>query len=80
LERVGDAPLPPACLDEPDGARDSVRRIIGQAEGERQVEQDLGVSLALDLGNSDSSTASTRSRLIAAKPSMNPLCMNSHRP
>ena len=31
-------------------------------------------------GNSDSSTASTRSRLTAANPSMNPLCMNSHRP
>jgi hypothetical protein len=50
LERVGDAPGPPACLDEPDGARDRVRRVVGQAEGERQVEQDLGVGLALDLG------------------------------
>ncbi len=30
-------------------------------------------------GSSDSPTASTRSRLIVAKPSMYPLCMNSHR-
>ena len=50
LERVRDALRVPARLDEPDGPRDGRRRVVGQAEGERQVEQDLGVGAALDLG------------------------------
>jgi len=61
LEWGGDASLPSACLHEPDGARNGVRRVVGQAEGERQVEQDLGVGPPLILGDSDSSIASTRS-------------------
>jgi hypothetical protein len=47
---VLDAAPIPAHLDEADRARDRVRRIILQAEGQRQIAQHLGVGLALDLG------------------------------
>jgi hypothetical protein len=43
--------VPPADrLDQSDGARNRARRVFLEAEGEREVEEDLGVGRALDLG------------------------------
>ena len=49
LDRVLDAVLAARLLDEPDRLGDRARRIVLEPEGEREVEEGLGIGRALDL-------------------------------
>ena len=67
-------------LDEADHALHRARRVVLEAESEREVEQHLRVGRALDLGVERRVDREREIALDLWKPSMKPLCIHSQRP